>query len=118
MTQTRFIIHTNAPVNQTLDMTDDQNEFVELDAFGSYRSHFKRSRDDTVAVLEFETGHEANIEVIDVDDHQGFAFTAPQHLVQNLEPGLYVADIIRTDASNEGWEVEFPVSVIKGITPA
>lgn len=120
----RFIIHTNAPVNQPFYALDRDLDPLPIDHSGVYKLSLKKSREDAAPVLTFITGGangQGTIEVLNGDiDEDGvardyFLFTLTDvALVAALTPGAYFADLLRTDDPN--WEYGMQVDVETGIT--
>jgi hypothetical protein len=113
-------IYTNAPVNACIYFEDANGNPVALDATGTYKMQVRKSRGAPV-VLTFTTNSStANVEVLSEDLGDGitrdiFAFSTPDNsLVAALEPGMYVADLLRSDDPN--WECAADVKVTKGVT--
>lgn len=113
-------IYTNAPVNGCFYLEDQDGNPVPLDSAGLYKMQVRKSPGSDV-VLTFETnGLLASVEVVTEDLGDGvtrdiFAFsTVDNSLVADLEPGMYVGDLLRMDDPN--WECAADVKVTKGVT--
>lgn len=118
MVPVRFIIHTNSRINDTIGLQDHAGVWLDIDAAGLYRCDIKRSRGDPSALVSFGPTGDNTITVLEIDSadpaYNVFLLEAPVEAVLQLDPGLAIADIVRTDGPD--WQAEFPVSIIQGVT--
>jgi hypothetical protein len=115
-------IHTNAPVNNPIYFLDRDGEPVGLDADGTYRASIAH-RQGGNPVFTFVTGGGSgygSLTVISdvVDDllRDLLLFEADQSLIADIDPGIYVGDILRDD--DPDWMISFVAAVSPGVTPA
>jgi hypothetical protein len=119
-----FEIRTNAPVNQTFAVIDGAGGYEVLDPDDTFRMDIRKDKGDPdPPIFRFETGDAAQSISVFLDADDGIwkfhVETAEDDVVLNamiaaLEPGTYVADILRTNSP--GFEGEFKPVVIKGVT--
>lgn len=118
-----FTIHKNAPVNQPLYMLDRDGNPIDIDPGATFIGDIKKYKEDADPLVRFATGGGAGIGEIAIvrdtlDDGRTAAdflvFTADKALVGMIEPGAYVADVLRVD--DPDWTLAFPVIVDEGVT--
>lgn len=117
---TAIVVHTNGPISESFYIVDNDGGAVPIPS-GSYKSQWrKRGYYDTVA-LEFITGGGTGkgtitrgATMIDSVTYDVLLIEADQALVDALEPGVYEADILRTDVAE--WIMDYTVDLVQGVT--
>lgn len=119
-----FEIRTNAPVDQVFAVKTGEGTYETLDPADTYRCDIRKNKGDPdPPILRFETGSvTAPITVFQDPDDGVWCFRfrtaadndAMNELLAGLEPGMYVADMLKTNAPD--FEGEFTPIVKKGVT--
>lgn len=117
---TSIVVHTNAPVSETLYIVDSDGAAVAI-ADGDYKTQWRRRGYYAAAAIEFVTGGGTGLGTITkgTSTIEGVAYdvlllAAAQSLVATLAPGAYEADVLRTDTAE--WIMDYSVEVVQGVT--